>query len=233
MKGVKRMKWLFMFCIITLYFINIPIEYILCFFILCYHIYTWQKQKRLLEEKNSELKNLLSHLYEISKAKDNYKEKTKVDSLTGLLNKSTMEDLINIELTNPQLSISNAFIIIDLDYFKEANDTFGHDYGDVILKNFSEFLKKIFRKEDYISRFGGDEFCIFLKNVPIHIVESKVKKINKEIHTISSKSIITASIGIAMVPANGNNYESIFKSADRALYYVKNNGKNNYHFAEY
>lgn len=227
------MKWVFIFCICILYFINIPIEYIFCLSVIGYHIYTWKKQKRLLEEKNSELKNLLSHLYEISKVKDNYKEKAKVDALTGLLNKSTMEDLINIELANPQLSISNAFIIVDLDFFKEANDTFGHDYGDVILKNFSEFLREIFRKEDYISRFGGDEFCIFLKNVPMNIVEAKVKKINKGIHTVSSKSTITASIGIAMVPANGDNYEAIFKSADRALYYVKNNGKNNYHFAEY
>jgi diguanylate cyclase (GGDEF)-like protein len=191
------------------------------------------KQKQILKKKNSELKNVLNHLYEISKAKDTYKEKAKVDALTGLLNKSTMQDLINMELTNPQLSISNAFIIVDLDYFKEANDTFGHDYGDIILKNFSNFLREIFRKEDYISRFGGDEFCIFLKNVPINIVEMKAKMIKKRIHTVSTKSNITASIGIAMVPANGNDYESIFKAADKALYYVKTNGKNNYRFAEY
>ena len=191
------------------------------------------KQKQILEKKNSELKNVLNYLYEISKAKDTYKEKAKVDALTGLLNKSTMQDLINMELTNPQLSISNAFIIVDLDYFKEANDTFGHDYGDIILKNFSDFLREIFRKEDYISRFGGDEFCIFLKNVPINIVEMKAKMIKKRIHTVSTKSNITASIGIAMVPANGNDYESIFKAADKALYYVKTNGKNNYRFAEY
>ena len=191
------------------------------------------KQKQILEKKNSELKNVLNYLYEISKAKDTYKEKAKVDALTGLLNKSTMQDLINMELTNPRLSISNAFIIVDLDYFKEANDTFGHDYGDIILKNFSDFLREIFRKEDYISRFGGDEFCIFLKNVPINIVEMKAKMIKKRIHTVSTKSNITASIGIAMVPANGNDYESIFKAADKALYYVKTNGKNNYRFAEY
>lgn len=230
---------------IILLFIGFLCCYLLCkditleslviflFFGICYHIYMQREKNKILEEKNKALKNLLNNLYEISKSRDTYLEKAQTDALTGLLNKSTMKDLINIELANPKLSISNAFIIVDLDHFKQANDIYGHDYGDIILKNFSEFLKEIFRKEDYISRFGGDEFCIFLKNVPLHIVEKKVKCIKDNIQSISCKSIITASIGVAMVPANGTNYDEIFKAADKALYWVKNNGKNNYHFAKY
>ena len=129
-----------------------------------------------------------------------------------------------------------AFYIIDLDHFKEANDTYGHQFGDKILVEFSKNLRKKFRPNDCIGRFGGDEFVVIIENLPtIEIVNRKardIKQVAKDLIIDGVNPKITASIGIAIVSQDGLDYETVFKAADEALYYVKANGRDGFYYKD-
>jgi diguanylate cyclase (GGDEF)-like protein len=127
-----------------------------------------------------------------------------------------------------------ALYIIDLDHFKEANDTYGHQFGDKILVEFSKNLRKRFRPNDCIGRFGGDEFVVIIDNLPtLEIVTRKAREIKQVAPDLVIDGVnpgVTASIGIAIIPQDGTDYETVFKAADNALYYVKRHGRNGYYF---
>ena len=123
---------------------------------------------------------------------------------------------------------------MDLDHFKEVNDLLGHQFGDKVLVEFAKGLKKIFRPNDCIGRFGGDEFVIVVDSLPnMEVVIRKAEQI-KQIAlnlTIEGKTkFVTASIGIAIAPQNGRDYDTLFAAADKAVYHVKNTGKNGYYY---
>ena len=127
------------------------------------------------------------------------------------------------------------FYIIDMDYFKEANDTYGHQCGDVILKKFSTALKEVFRQSDCLGRFGGDEFVAFIEgDLTRESVERKAKQMLDAVRSIEVEDTdihVTASIGVALFPENGSNYDYLFNAADRALYQVKTSGRDGYSVA--
>ena len=128
-----------------------------------------------------------------------------------------------------------AFYIMDLDHFKEANDTYGHQCGDEILQKFSAALKEVFRQSDCIGRFGGDEFVVFIAGeLTRAAVERKARQTLEAVRHIVVENAdveITASIGIAMYPEHGDNYDYLFNAADRALYQVKSEGRDGYSVA--
>ena len=158
------------------------------------------------------------------------------DVLTGLPNRSLFNDRLRQELAkarrNNQLL---AIVFIDLDRFKVINDTFGHNTGDMFLRAVSERLKGIMREGDTVSRPGGDEFLLLFPDIAdIEAVSLIIKKIIKklsEVFILSDKELyITASIGVSVFPDNGNDAETIVKQADTAMYYAKEQGRNNYQF---
>ena len=161
-----------------------------------------------------------------------------IDTLTKLYNKSTTEQVGKIKLkTFTDIKDNDtimAFYIIDLDHFKEANDTYGHQFGDKVLMEFAKNLRKKFRPNDCIGRFGGDEFVVIIDNLPaMEIVTRKardIKNVALDLEVDGRPAGITASIGIAIVPQDGTDYETIFKAADEALYYVKANGRNGFYY---
>ena len=169
--------------------------------------------------------------------RDTYQLESELDRLTELFNKKTMENLCRMKLKtfneNENSNIFMAFYVIDLDHFKEVNDFFGHQFGDKVLIEFAKGLRKIFRPNDCIGRFGGDEFIVIVDSLPnMEIVMRKAEQIRQIAYnlTVEGKAhMVTASIGIAIAPQNGRDYESLFAAADKAVYYVKNNGKNGYH----
>lgn len=170
--------------------------------------------------------------------RDSYQLQAEVDRLTKLYNKTTTENICKLKLKDWNSSSSSlpdslmAFYIIDLDHFKEVNDTLGHQFGDKVLVEFSNRLRKIFRPNDCVGRFGGDEFIVIIDNLPsTEIIVRKaenIKRIACDL-TVDGKNVgISASIGISIVPPQGTNYDILFKSADEALYQVKASGRNGY-----
>ena len=186
---------------------------------------------------DDELGQMAAAFNKIKSDRDAYQLESELDKLTELFNKKTMENLCRMKLKtfneNETSNIFMAFYIIDLDHFKEVNDLLGHQFGDKVLVEFARGLKKIFRPNDCIGRFGGDEFVVIVDSLPnMEVVIRKAEQIKQIAFnmTLEGKSrFVTASIGIAIAPQNGRDYESLFAAADKAVYHVKNSGKNGYY----
>lgn len=156
-----------------------------------------------------------------------------LDPLTQCLNKIAFERAVTQNLGSHRHNVSYAFLIIDVDNFKAVNDNLGHHFGDEVLKDVSSALKKIFRDTDLVGRIGGDEFTVFLMNVPDDALLAKkareiITAFDREYVEQDMHYRITCSIGIAKYPKDGMTYEDLYKNADIALYRSKNNGKNNF-----
>ena len=172
---------------------------------------------------------------QLSTSRDFYKRNSETDKLTGLLNKITFEN-ISSECINQLLPTEMAALfVIDLDHFKEANDTYGHKFGDVILKRFADKLRKIFDSRGIIGRFGGDEFVILLKQFKdTSIVTEKARLITKMAGDLNldGKLKLSASVGIAIFNGTEKNYAKIFSTADKSVYTVKSQGRNGFSINE-
>lgn len=185
---------------------------------------------------DDELGQMAAAFNEISASRDAYQREAELDNLTRLSNKTAIEAFCSRKLREfVEAEGTKGFMalyVIDLDHFKEANDTFGHQYGDHVLMEFAKELKRIFRPTDCVGRFGGDEFVVIIDRLPgIGIIVKKAETINqiaRDLVVDGRKANITASIGIAIVPEHGMDYETLFHSADKALYHVKHSGRDHY-----
>ncbi|WP_066060047.1 EAL domain-containing protein [Robertmurraya korlensis] len=153
------------------------------------------------------------------------------DFLTDLPNRYQFNSLLQKALTNEQIK-TGAILFINLDNFKLVNDTFGHDTGDLILKEVSKRLKDCIRPSDSLARNGGDEFILFYSNVD-HLEVSNlaiqlVNSLNQVIHLNQYEIYITPSIGISSYPQDGKDMDTLVKKANMALQHVKQTGKNGY-----
>ena len=186
---------------------------------------------------NDELGQMAKAFNKMKSDRDAFQLESELDKLTELFNKKTMENLCKMKLKtfneNEAANIFLAFYIIDLDHFKEVNDLLGHQFGDKVLVEFAKGLKKIFRPNDCIGRFGGDEFVVIVDSLPnMEVVVRKAEQIKQIAFNLALEGrshFVTASIGIAIAPHSGRDYDSLFAAADKAVYYVKNHGKNGYH----
>ncbi len=165
------------------------------------------------------------------------KEKSEVDLLTGVYNRMTTENYISEYLVEAPDDKKCALIIIDLDNFKQINDTFGHLYGDECLEDVGFILKKMFRSIDIIGRIGGDEFFVFVKGyVDLTVLTNKVEKLCTNLaktYSYNGKDVsISASVGVALYPKHGKDFKTLYEKADTALYKSKNVGKNTYFIYE-
>ena len=153
------------------------------------------------------------------------------DEMTGLLTKSATRRRIN-ELLNEYPDEHFAYFIFDIDNFKQANDQFGHAFGDTVIRAFTQILLDYFRKDDTLGRIGGDEFVAFVRGVDRAGATERAGQLSRALcrtHTnggISWK--LSASIGVALSPEHGSDAVALFKSADTALYQSKQHGKNGY-----
>ena len=165
------------------------------------------------------------------------------DKLTGLLNKSAMEQQVKKFLRIGATNQKSALFIIDLDNFKKVNDSLGHLTGDMAIMDAGKKLSLIFSEKDFISRFGGDEFCILMRlsenlnestiNRIIHEKAQNLCTFLREDYFDDKITIeVSASVGIALYPKNGTSYEELFANADQALYEVKKDGKNSWKIFE-
>ncbi len=156
------------------------------------------------------------------------------DSLTQLYNRATTQHKIDYELGIAADNDQNCVIfMIDLDDFKTVNDTYGHLYGDAVLCEITSRIRSVFRESDVIGRVGGDEFAVFLRNVPsLEFVESKADTLcsimRKPMTFDTEDRSISGSVGIALSPKHGNTFKDLYECADEALYQAKDSGKNCY-----
>lgn len=152
------------------------------------------------------------------------------DNLTKLLNRRAATKKIRYTLSERDFDDENlALLVIDLDGFKEVNDTLGHDAGDIVLRKISTRVSRILRKTDIVCRWGGDEFLIALPDITLATATATANKILEEIKKpIAINDInrsVGASIGLAITQDGMNDFSSLFDSADKAMYNVKKTGK--------
>jgi diguanylate cyclase (GGDEF)-like protein/PAS domain S-box-containing protein len=157
------------------------------------------------------------------------------DSLTKLPNRYMLNNYINNALASPNKKNSQfAVMFIDLDNFKNINDSLGHNIGDLVLKYAANRLKSSIRESDLIARYGGDEFVIVLENISreeITLISKRMlAKFKNPFQVDEHELFISPSIGISFYPEDGSEIDNIIKNADVAMYVAKENGKNNYNF---
>lgn len=159
-------------------------------------------------------------------------QKAELDEMTGFYNKKVTERIIDrMLLESPEQKY--AFFIFDIDNFKQANDNFGHLFGDLCIKEFTRVIKESFGEENTImGRVGGDEFVVFTPIINTEWVDRKAKEVSKALNikceNNSSYWDMSASIGIAITPEDGKEFKDIYKNADIALYQTNEKGKNGY-----
>lgn len=162
-------------------------------------------------------------------------ENARRDSMTGLYNKGTTEKLVaDVLERDREAKRTHAYIIFDIDDFKNINDKYGHDFGDHVIKEFAMEIQLQFRESDIVGRIGGDEFsALMLDCQDLTVLCEKLERCCKR---ISLKNFgrelaqgVSVSIGAALFPAQGQTYAELFSKADEALYFAKAHGKNTFH----
>lgn len=164
-------------------------------------------------------------------------ERAQRDMLTKLYNKGSSQEYIQAVLASNVPGKMAALMIIDLDNFKHMNDTMGHLFGDALLSEVAHSIQKQFRSEDIVGRVGGDEFLVFLGQIPnTALAEQKAIQVMKAIGAMAVQELteveLSCSIGIAVYPECGQTYHELFQRADQALYRAKNQGKGRYCIAD-
>ena len=161
-------------------------------------------------------------------------DKSRTDSMTGLYNKATTEEEIRIALRDARPGSFGVLFMIDIDNFKDVNDSMGHLAGDSIIIEIARQLRRTFRQDDIIGRVGGDEFHVYMRDVSETAgIRTRARSLCSSIRTLFKNSnvsnAISVSVGIA-VTERPIAYEDLFRQADVALYHAKGNGKNRYEF---
>ena len=199
---------------------------------------TGNVQKKVYEERDTEvgivarffnilLENLREQNSQLSSSNKNLHKKAFFDNLTKVLNRDGLFEKLKQNFSSKEYSVA----IIDIDKFKDINDTYGHDVGDTVLKELSQHISNKIRKDDLFARWGGEEFIIVLNSDNLTIAQSISEKIRKEIENFHFTTVkkITVSIGVSNFKNKEQEFENILKNADKALYEAKESGRNRVH----
>lgn len=158
-------------------------------------------------------------------------KRAETDEMTGFYTRAAAERCIGKVLSENEDAMY-AFFLFDIDNFKQANDRFGHVFGDMAIKEFTTVIREHFRENDILGRIGGDEFAAFLPAENLETVEAKAKEISLSLSRTFTDGVsswkMSASIGVAVAPRDGKDFVSLYKNADAALYETKQRGKNGY-----
>jgi diguanylate cyclase (GGDEF)-like protein/PAS domain S-box-containing protein len=159
------------------------------------------------------------------------------DALTGLPSLRLCKDRLDQSLAEARRNRqTSAVMFLDLDGFKTINDQHGHEFGDLVLKATADRIKDEIRETDTVARIGGDEFVIILSSLPEieianRIAGNVIEQIARPFEVKNTEVLISASIGISLYPQNGTTAEALIRSADKAMYQIKHQGKNSFGFS--
>lgn len=157
------------------------------------------------------------------------------DALTGLANRNQLNERVKYAISLAHRSHEKiAMMFLDIDHFKDVNDSLGHSVGDLLLLELANRFKSVLREEDTISRLGGDEFILLLHNADeyaaTHVAQKLLRAIERPMLIENHQLSVTASIGIALYPNDGEDLETLLRNADVAMYKVKQENRNGYRF---
>ena len=205
-------------------------------------IYLQQMAISVFRDDQKRIKNYIATFSDRSEhvlAEQQLKYLAEYDDLTGLPNRRLLHDRVKqyIDLSEQRGMQKFSLLFIDLDRFKNINDSLGHNVGDVVLKQIAERLNSIVRDVDSVARIGGDEFAILLTvrreevlSAAANLSERLMKSLSAPIYSDDLELTVTPSIGITLFPDDGNTADTLFRNADTALYHAKEQGRNNYQF---
>ena len=150
------------------------------------------------------------------------------DQLTGLYNRHVLSEEGQRKFSRAHRKGDDlSVIILDIDHFKNVNDTYGHLMGDKVLITIADILKNGMRNEDFAARFGGEEFIVMLEGCDVDFAEEIAQKLRKEIESkVTDDIVVTASFGVCQLCEKHDTFELLLKSADEALYRAKDSGRN-------
>ena len=166
------------------------------------------------------------------------KKRSLTDALTGVNNRFAFLEKMNtlLESSNKAANaVQHAVFILDLDCFKQVNDTLGYSNGDLLLVEVANRIKRLLKKKDFIARYGGDEFVLTLTNIhhareAAKFAEEIIREIEKPIVVNNQELFVTTSIGISIYPHDGVTTEELVNRADKAMYFTKQNGRHRFSF---
>lgn len=179
---------------------------------------------------------IFSDLTDRKSSEDELKKMALTDSLTGASNRYDFtERMQQLLKTSKKYELSHALLFLDLDRFKQINDSLGHDIGDLLLISVAERIKGLLKNKDILARYGGDEFVVALTAIKhpreaAAMAEKIIEVLEHPFHLADEEVYISTSIGISLYPIDGMTLDEMLRKADKAMYYAKQNGRNQYCF---
>lgn len=180
--------------------------------------------------------SLLQTFARLEQEKKDLYDLARTDQLSGLLNRNALFERTNWLIAEASRENSEfAVLFLDLDHFKDVNDSLGHQIGDELLKNLAGDLQKVIRTEDFIARIGGDEFVVIINNYESHmeltrVIQRLLDRIKQPFVIETHPVEVSASIGVVLYPKDGTDMQILLKHADIAMYEAKRKGRDQYHF---
>jgi diguanylate cyclase (GGDEF)-like protein/PAS domain S-box-containing protein len=189
-------------------------------------------RKEVEKDLRHAMDRMQTQLIEIGLLQSQLREQAIRDPLTNLFNRRYLEETLERELARAAREVYPLCIVMmDIDHFKNVNDTYGHEAGDLVLKTLAETVTKQSRQGDFVCRFGGEEFVLVMPNIIIEVARERVSSLHKSIESLyipfgRFNLNITMSMGISWYPQHGESKEDLMRGADRALYIAKDSGRN-------
>lgn len=197
--------------------------------------YLWCRLRMIGQQhENGSMVSLLGTITDINSDKlilQDLQHQSERDALTELYNREAATKLIEMYLQSRCENEKGALLVLDIDNFKKVNDQYGHTAGDTILISSGDTIRGLFRADDIVARLGGDEFMVLLKNISdkqavVRCAEKIVSSFQENVASQVPDCHISCSIGAAILPADGDQFDKLFVNADKALLSAKENGKN-------
>lgn len=199
--------------------------------------WVWEQGQAVYDEDNNivAIEGFITDITEQKRAESQLEKLANYDTLTGLPNRAYLNCHLQKLLDDEESCEPVAIMFIDLDRFKQINDTMGHDPGDLLLSEVALRLQSTLRQNDFVARLGGDEFivaaiCPHGEKSAATIAKKILADLGAPFIIMGQEVFITASIGISMAPQDGRTKEALFKNADIAMYRAKEGGRNGYCF---
>jgi len=192
-------------------------------------------RKEVEKDLRHAMDRLQTQLIEIGLLQSQLREQAIRDSLTNIFNRRYMEETLERELARAEREgYPLCIVMMDIDHFKDVNDTYGHEAGDTVLKKLADLITRQSRQGDFVCRYGGEEFVLVMPNIGIDVAKERA---NSLLWKIASMFVsfgrfnlnITVSMGLSWFPAHGRTKEDLLRSADKALYAAKHAGRNRVH----
>jgi diguanylate cyclase (GGDEF)-like protein/PAS domain S-box-containing protein len=189
-------------------------------------------RKEVEKDLRHAMDRMQTQLIEIGLLQSQLREQAIRDALTNLFNRRYLEETLERELARAAREVYPLCIVMmDIDHFKNVNDTYGHEAGDLVLKTLGTMVTSQSRQGDFVCRYGGEEFVLVMPNISTEVAKERVNSLHKSIASLyipfgRFNINITVSMGLSSYPLHGETKEDLLRAADRALYIAKNMGRN-------